>query len=73
MRSGVYASKVKALSALNTATVAMAFQATAIILPFVAQPSFSFVSEDVTRLEVVMGVKPNLPQTLEVGLPVESR
>ena len=54
---GVFASKERARLALKTAIVAAAFHATAIILPLVAQPSFSFVSEEVTRLKVVRGVK----------------
>lgn len=56
MIRGVFASKERARLALKTAIVAAAFHATAIILPLVAQP-FSFVSEEVTRLKVVRGVK----------------
>ena len=52
---GVFASKERGRLALKTAIVAAAFHATATIFPLYAQPSFSFVSDEVTRLKVVKG------------------
>ena len=49
------ASNVSARSALKTATLEVPDQDIAIILPFEEIPSFSFVSDAVTRLNVTRG------------------
>ena len=53
---GVLESNVSGRSELKTATVEVLDQDMAIILPFEEIPSFSFVSDAVTRLNVTRGL-----------------